>query len=82
MGWDPGQTQLQALGCLHVEVGEVEPSLLQQVGYEVGPPWRVLHHHPVQVLYMEEGVGQTGQLSFLHWPGVGRGDNKDGWQGV
>lgn len=61
---------------------KIDARLLQQIGHEVGSSGRVFDHHPMEILHMEECVGQPGQLSLLHWPGVGGRDHKNGRQCV
>lgn len=63
--------------ALDVQVGEVKPSFLQQVGHQFGLPWAIFNHNPVQIYDMQKGVGQSNQLSFLDRPGVGGRNNID-----
>ncbi|KAG7240916.1 hypothetical protein INR49_026214 [Caranx melampygus] len=84
--WYPGVSSvpmcLVVPWCLHVEVGVVESCLQEETADKGGSPLRVLHQDPVEVRHMEQGVGQTRQLCFLHWPAVGGSDDMDSGQEV
>lgn len=46
--------------CLNVQVGVIQPRVLQQSRHQRRLPPRVLHNQPVQVGHMEKGVRQAG----------------------
>ena len=61
--------QFAVLGGGHVEVCVGQATLHQEVGHQRRLVRRVLHHDPVQLRNMEEGLRQAGQLGLLHQPG-------------
>lgn len=63
-------------------MGVVESSVLQEATDQGRRPLRVLHQDPVQVGDVQQRVGQTCQLGFLHGSAVGGGDDVDGGQDV
>lgn len=61
--------QLAVLGGGHVQVGVGQAALREEVGHQRRPVRRILHHDPVQLRNVEEGLGQSGQFGLLHQPG-------------
>lgn len=51
-----------------------QATLHQEVSHQWRLVWRVLHHDPVELGNVEEGLGQTSQLGLLHQPGQGQSE--------
>lgn len=64
--------QFAVLGGGHVQVRVGEAALHQEVRHQRRLVRRVLHHDPVELRNMEEGLGHTSQLGLLHQPGRGQ----------
>ena len=77
--WHPGA--LEPAGSEHMQVCVRHPALGQEARHQLRARRRVLHYDPVEAGHLAEGVGQTGQLRFLHRTGVSRSDGVDDRQG-
>lgn len=77
--WHPGS--LEPAGSEHMQVCVWHAAPGQEARHQLRARRRVLHYDPVEPGHLAEGVGQTGQLCFLHRTRVSRGDGVDNWQG-
>lgn len=77
--WHPGALEPARSEYMQVCVRHAAPG--QKARHQLCARRRVLHYDPVETGHLAEGVGQTGQLSFLHRAGVSRSNGVDDRQG-